>query len=187
MKKLVSSNVKQRIAIECIENGVCERHTQTAHTLAHSSRDESGIAVYSPHTAIDAKFGGVNDWLARAVGPSSSVRALVPATQPPPPNQAVKASGAQSDRRAAAHRRARRRRRADCDLCAEQLRRSGARRNGRRRRRPHRPVRAVFVRDARPRLVPRRPRFESDCRHARSARIRRRNQIGGGCVSVRFF
>lgn len=30
-----------------------------------------GVAVYSPHTALDAAKGGVNDWLAEAVGPGS--------------------------------------------------------------------------------------------------------------------
>ncbi len=29
---------------------------------------EAGLAVYSPHTALDAAHGGVNDWLARGVG-----------------------------------------------------------------------------------------------------------------------
>ena len=29
---------------------------------------EAGLAVYSPHTALDAAQGGVNDWLARGVG-----------------------------------------------------------------------------------------------------------------------
>ena len=30
---------------------------------------EAGIAIYSPHTALDATPNGVNDWLARGVGP----------------------------------------------------------------------------------------------------------------------
>lgn len=30
---------------------------------------EAGLAVYSPHTALDAAEGGMNDWLARAFGP----------------------------------------------------------------------------------------------------------------------
>ncbi|MEO7033754.1 MAG: Nif3-like dinuclear metal center hexameric protein [Polyangiaceae bacterium] len=30
---------------------------------------EAGLAVYSPHTALDAAQGGVNDWLASGVGP----------------------------------------------------------------------------------------------------------------------
>ncbi|MEP7048879.1 MAG: Nif3-like dinuclear metal center hexameric protein [Pseudomonadota bacterium] len=30
---------------------------------------EAGLAVYSPHTALDAAQGGVNDWLSRGVGP----------------------------------------------------------------------------------------------------------------------
>lgn len=38
---------------------------------------ESGIAVYSPHTALDATAGGINDWLAAAFGPCSS-EAIVP-------------------------------------------------------------------------------------------------------------
>jgi dinuclear metal center YbgI/SA1388 family protein len=31
----------------------------------------AGLAVYSPHTALDAAPGGVNDWLAEAVGPGT--------------------------------------------------------------------------------------------------------------------
>jgi dinuclear metal center YbgI/SA1388 family protein len=38
---------------------------------------EAGLAVYSPHTALDAATGGVNDWLARAFGPGRSAP-LVP-------------------------------------------------------------------------------------------------------------
>jgi dinuclear metal center YbgI/SA1388 family protein len=37
-----------------------------------------GIAVYSPHTALDAAPDGVNDWLAEAVG-KGEVRPLLPA------------------------------------------------------------------------------------------------------------
>jgi dinuclear metal center YbgI/SA1388 family protein len=33
---------------------------------------EAGLAVYSPHTALDAAAGGVNDWLACAFGPGRS-------------------------------------------------------------------------------------------------------------------
>jgi dinuclear metal center YbgI/SA1388 family protein len=36
----------------------------------------AGIAVYSPHTALDAAPGGVNDWLAESLGPGD-VRALL--------------------------------------------------------------------------------------------------------------
>ena len=32
---------------------------------------EGGLAVYSPHTALDAVVGGVNDWLAEAIGPGT--------------------------------------------------------------------------------------------------------------------
>ncbi|NP_001016355.1 NIF3-like protein 1 [Xenopus tropicalis] len=34
---------------------------------------EKHLAVYSPHTSCDALANGVNDWLARALGPSKSV------------------------------------------------------------------------------------------------------------------
>jgi dinuclear metal center YbgI/SA1388 family protein len=39
----------------------------------------SGLPVYSPHTAVDAAPGGVNDWLAQGLGPSLS-EPLVQAT-----------------------------------------------------------------------------------------------------------
>lgn len=39
----------------------------------------AGIAVYAPHTALDAVPGGINDWLVETVDPSArDVRALVP-------------------------------------------------------------------------------------------------------------
>jgi dinuclear metal center YbgI/SA1388 family protein len=38
----------------------------------------AGIAVYSPHTALDAAPGGVNDWLAEALG-ASGAEPIVPA------------------------------------------------------------------------------------------------------------
>lgn len=41
----------------------------------------AGIAVHSPHTALDAVAGGVNDWLVESIDPqATAVRALVPAT-----------------------------------------------------------------------------------------------------------
>lgn len=36
-----------------------------------------GVALYSPHTALDAAPGGINDWLCAGLGPGD-VRALVP-------------------------------------------------------------------------------------------------------------
>ena len=40
----------------------------------------AGIAIYAPHTALDAVVGGINDWLVDTVDPSASdVRALSPA------------------------------------------------------------------------------------------------------------
>jgi dinuclear metal center YbgI/SA1388 family protein len=47
--------------------------TATERISLHAARE--GIAVYSPHTALDAAPGGVNDWLASALG-SGDVRAL---------------------------------------------------------------------------------------------------------------
>lgn len=38
---------------------------------------QSGIAVYSPHTALDASPGGINDWLANGLG-SGDVRSIEP-------------------------------------------------------------------------------------------------------------
>ncbi len=54
MKSLTSDAPKQKIALETAR---------------------AGIAVYSPHTALDAAPGGVNDWLAACVG-QGDVRAL---------------------------------------------------------------------------------------------------------------
>lgn len=54
MKSITDASVKQHIVLEA----------------AHA-----GIAVYSPHTALDAAPGGVNDWLAEGLG-TGDVRAL---------------------------------------------------------------------------------------------------------------
>lgn len=42
-----------------------------------------GVAIYSPHTALDAVPGGLNDWLSVAFGPSEAV-ALEPSQDGPP-------------------------------------------------------------------------------------------------------
>lgn len=34
---------------------------------------QAGISVYCPHTALDSVKGGINDWLAKAFGPSEVV------------------------------------------------------------------------------------------------------------------
>jgi dinuclear metal center YbgI/SA1388 family protein len=41
-----------------------------------------GISIYSPHTALDAAPGGMNDWLAQALGPGTS-RPIIPALDTP--------------------------------------------------------------------------------------------------------
>lgn len=56
IKRLTDDRVKSRIALRCAREG---------------------IAVYSPHTALDAAPGGVNDWLAAGLG-EGDIRALTP-------------------------------------------------------------------------------------------------------------
>ncbi|CAG2158642.1 unnamed protein product [Oppiella nova] len=51
LKSLVPNHWKERIILTCIENK---------------------IAIYSPHTALDAIKGGINDWLLTAFGSSQS-------------------------------------------------------------------------------------------------------------------
>jgi dinuclear metal center YbgI/SA1388 family protein len=43
---------------------------------------EAGLAVYSPHTALDAAVGGVNDWLASAFGPGRCTPLVAPQAAP---------------------------------------------------------------------------------------------------------
>lgn len=47
----------------------------------------SGCSVWSPHTALDAVPGGVNDWLAEGLGPASEVRAITPLAQRRPEHE----------------------------------------------------------------------------------------------------
>jgi dinuclear metal center YbgI/SA1388 family protein len=54
LKRLTTASEKQRIILEAAR---------------------AGISIYSPHTALDAAPGGVNDWLAEGLG-SGDVRAL---------------------------------------------------------------------------------------------------------------
>ncbi|MEM8758488.1 MAG: Nif3-like dinuclear metal center hexameric protein [Planctomycetota bacterium] len=48
----------------------------------------AGMLLYSPHTALDAAPGGLNDWLARAVG-TGDTRALRPAPVGSPRNKII--------------------------------------------------------------------------------------------------
>jgi putative NIF3 family GTP cyclohydrolase 1 type 2 len=52
MKRITQSTWKERIVVKCLENR---------------------IAVYSPHTAMDALSGGVNDWLLKPFGAHSFI------------------------------------------------------------------------------------------------------------------
>ena len=49
--------------------------TETQRIALEAAR--AGVAVYSPHTALDAAPGGVNDWLVESLGHGDS-RALLP-------------------------------------------------------------------------------------------------------------
>lgn len=42
---------------------------------------EQRLALYSPHTALDAVRGGINDWLLEAFAPMATTRPLVPAQE----------------------------------------------------------------------------------------------------------
>ncbi|KAF4610356.1 hypothetical protein G7Y89_g15765 [Cudoniella acicularis] len=46
---------------------------------------QEGISVYSPHTAVDAALGGLNDWLADGISsPGQAIRSVItPITNPP--------------------------------------------------------------------------------------------------------
>eukprot|EP00123_Amoebidium_parasiticum_P013845 comp22182_c0_seq1/m.32585 comp22182_c0_seq1/g.32585 ORF comp22182_c0_seq1/g.32585 comp22182_c0_seq1/m.32585 type:complete len:388 (-) comp22182_c0_seq1:76-1239(-) len=78
LKRLTQGPEKQRIVIRAIEEK---------------------IAVYSPHTAYDALCGGVNDWLAGAVGPQEeiSVQPLSTYLQKQSHTRQLTASVSQSD------------------------------------------------------------------------------------------
>jgi putative NIF3 family GTP cyclohydrolase 1 type 2 len=59
IKRITQNDWKQRIIVSCLENR---------------------IAVYSPHTAWDSCFQGVNDWLIRSIPniQPASVKPIVP-------------------------------------------------------------------------------------------------------------
>jgi dinuclear metal center YbgI/SA1388 family protein len=56
-----------------IFSGLKRLTRQTANERIVQDALRSNIAIYSPHTALDAAPGGMNDWLAQAVGSGSSV------------------------------------------------------------------------------------------------------------------
>ncbi|PRP74408.1 NIF3-like protein 1-like [Planoprotostelium fungivorum] len=68
LKRLTTREVKERIVIRAIENG---------------------IAIFSPHTSVDSSAGGVNDWLAAGLGESTEVKVVQPYSYQDP-NQALK-------------------------------------------------------------------------------------------------
>ncbi|MEZ4472462.1 MAG: Nif3-like dinuclear metal center hexameric protein [bacterium] len=62
LKRLTLSDVKQRIVLRAVA---------------------AGLPLYSPHTALDAAVGGINDWLLEAFGPLAAVAPITPsATEP---------------------------------------------------------------------------------------------------------
>ena len=58
VKRLVLANPQSRVLMRCIQ---------------------AQVAVYSPHTALDAAPGGMNDWLIDGLGPVASRAAIEPA------------------------------------------------------------------------------------------------------------
>ena len=48
---------------------------------------QAGVAVYSPHTALDAVPGGLNDWLAEGLGAASNVAPITYAKDPRPEHE----------------------------------------------------------------------------------------------------
>jgi len=61
LKRITQNHWKERLVIKCLENR---------------------IALYSPHTASDAMYDGVNDWLVSILGPGS-VSPVIPKSPPP--------------------------------------------------------------------------------------------------------
>lgn len=61
LKCITMADYKQSIVLRCIANG---------------------ISVYSPHTALDACEGGINDWLAEGVG-QGTLTPIVPSPKVP--------------------------------------------------------------------------------------------------------
>jgi len=67
LKRITQKSWKERIVVKCLERR---------------------IALYSPHTASDAIYDGVNDWLAQILGPGK-VTPVIPKAPPPPPSSAI--------------------------------------------------------------------------------------------------
>ncbi|KAL1916765.1 uncharacterized protein VTP21DRAFT_5469 [Calcarisporiella thermophila] len=61
IKRLCLDDPKQNMAMKCISRGV---------------------AVFSPHTAVDSSVGGVNDWIASGLG-EGTTKPITPADNPP--------------------------------------------------------------------------------------------------------
>lgn len=102
-KALLCIDLTEPVMAEAVEQGVSlvvayhppifkplerlTRETWKERVMHHAIRH--GIAVYSPHTALDAATGGVNDWLADALG-AGTRRPIKPhARQSPRPMKLV--------------------------------------------------------------------------------------------------
>ena len=55
------------------------------HTEMIMKAVQAGVTIYSPHTALDAVEGGVNDWLIKAIGDVHEVTAIEPDPAYPAP------------------------------------------------------------------------------------------------------
>lgn len=76
LKRLTQQSVKERIVVRALE---------------------SGVAVYSPHTALDCMEGGVNDWLLTGLG-EGEVQALTVHTQPSTTDRLLTVFGVQKEK-----------------------------------------------------------------------------------------
>lgn len=85
---LLAIDLTDAVALEAVEkgadaviayhpiffSGVQRLDTSTSQSRAALRLIQNNIALYSPHTALDAAPGGVNDWLATLVGPGKISR-----------------------------------------------------------------------------------------------------------------
>ena len=76
LTRLTQSSVKQRVIVQMLE---------------------AGVAVYSPHTALDSMEGGVNDWLVSGLGPGK-VQALTTHLQTSKPDHLLSLQNVEMDK-----------------------------------------------------------------------------------------
>lgn len=78
-KEAITHNVEAIIAYHpVIFSGLKRLDGRSATSRIVLGAAQRGIAIYSPHTALDAALGGLNDWLLEAFGPLSEVAPIEP-------------------------------------------------------------------------------------------------------------